>query len=725
MKKKSLTVLFALAALTAGAQSKLDLASRLRLENLQQEVEAAAKQNGMPFKAAAQQKTVKVTVLMRDGVDASTLAQRGFDVTASRNEVGVVSLPLDRVAELDGMNDVASLSYGLKFDRKLTEANKQTGVDKIHTGEGLSLPYTGKGILIGDLDGGFDPNHLFFLDKDGKLRTKFYIKDGKSYSDPESIAAAGVDYAETDHSAHVLGIAAGYYSGDDFTISGVAPEADIAMASVNYATDAEFIEKTEKIIAYAKQVKEPLVLNFSIGFNNGPHDSTRAFNKYLNSVLAANDAVVCMSAGNEGYEPIVQKKTFSGSDDTMTAYLYVKGEATKLDGGFSPNCSIYGDTSTPFEVQFVLFNYMTSKVVKTYDASVNVLTSAGENADQDFAKYFKGTLAKTSGVQQGRDRYYTQIAMSGAQRVSSVIPGYIVKAADGSKLVCYAEKGVSLIKEYTSSTPVLADGVTYDGTINDLVTGMDGISVGSYNSCDDATLNGYLKVSLAKLGGEKNVLGDVSGFSSWGTVDGVNYPDIAAPGAMVESAVTTASIEASEAEGSGAYYTKKVTKDGKDYYWMVNMGTSMASPYIAGVAALWLEADPTLTPAKIKEIIKSTAIQDDFVKNTKNPVQFGAGKIDAYNGLKKVLEGKSTGLRSVDADKDMLFRSTGDNTYEAYVAGETAITVNIYDMSGRRAYSQRTAGNSVTFSTASLPKGVYAVELCGSKTSHKVKIAVK
>lgn len=119
---------------------------------------------------------------------------------------------------------------------------------------------------------------------------------------------------------------------------------------------------------------------------------------------------------------------------------------------------------------------------------------------------------------------------------------------------------------------------------------------------------------------------------------------------------------------------------------------------MTGVAALWLQADPTLTTAQIKEIAKSTAIQDDMVKNTKYPVQFGAGKVDAYNGLKKVLEGKSTGLRTVDADKDMIFRSTGDNTYEAYVAGETAITVNIYDMSGRRAYSRRTAGNSVEFS---------------------------
>ena len=724
MKKKSMTVLFALVVLTAGAQSKLDLSSRLRLQKLQQDVEAAAKQSGTALKAASQQKTIKVTVCMKDGVDAGTLAQRGFDVTASRGEVGVVSLPLNRVAELDGIADVATLSYGEKVRMKLSEAHKQTGVDKIHSGEGLELPYTGKGVLIADIDGGFDPNHAFFLDKDGKTRVKYYIKKGVEYTDPDAISAAGPDYKEEYHAAHVLGIAAGYFSNDELTISGVAPEADIAMGSIVLGSNEEFIEQTEKMISRAKELNEPLVMNYSIGINNGPHDNTCAFNKYLNNVIASNDAVVCMAAGNEGLYPIVQKKTFTADTDSMTAYMYVTPTNLAINyNEYSPTCTIYGDGTEPFEVSFVLYNLPSNKIVKIYDPSVDVLSSKGTDADADFAKYFQGTLVKSAGVQEGRDRYYTSIAMSdGKQRVSSVIPGYIVKAKNGRTLVCYADQYTYLVKQYVSGKAVAADGVTYDGTINNYVTGMDGISVASYNSRVSGKYSTGQSYSTAAFG-EANGLGDVSSFSSWGTVDGVNYPDIAAPGALIESAVTSAYLE--YYKGVDDTYTSSATVNGTTHYWTVSMGTSMATPYMSGVAALWLQADPTLTTAKIKEIAKSTAIQDDMTKNTKYPVQFGAGKIDAYNGLKKVLEGKSTGLRSVDADKDMLFRSTGDNSYEAYVAGETAITVNVYDMSGRRAYSRRTAGNSVEFSLASLPKGIYAVELCGSKTSHKVKVAVK
>ena len=39
-------------------------------------------------------------------------------------------------------------------------------------------------------------------------------------------------------------------------------------------------------------------------------------------------------------------------------------------------------------------------------------------------------------------------------------------------------------------------------------------------------------------------------------------------------------------------------------------GTSQASPYMAGVAALWLEANPNLTHEEIKEIATKTANND-------------------------------------------------------------------------------------------------------------------
>lgn len=50
------------------------------------------------------------------------------------------------------------------------------------------------------------------------------------------------------------------------------------------------------------------------------------------------------------------------------------------------------------------------------------------------------------------------------------------------------------------------------------------------------------------------------------------------------------------------------------------------------IVALWLQADPTLTPDRIKDIISKTSRQyDDTLKYPNNI--YGHGLIDAYAGM--------------------------------------------------------------------------------------------
>jgi serine protease AprX len=61
-------------------------------------------------------------------------------------------------------------------------------------------------------------------------------------------------------------------------------------------------------------------------------------------------------------------------------------------------------------------------------------------------------------------------------------------------------------------------------------------------------------------------------------------------------------------------------------------GTSMATPYAAGVVALMLDADPTLTPDEIKQILIDTASRMPGYEDH----EVGAGYINAYAAVDKV-----------------------------------------------------------------------------------------
>jgi serine protease AprX len=71
-------------------------------------------------------------------------------------------------------------------------------------------------------------------------------------------------------------------------------------------------------------------------------------------------------------------------------------------------------------------------------------------------------------------------------------------------------------------------------------------------------------------------------------------------------------------------------------FWYVNLsGTSMATPHVAGIVALMLEANKKLTPPKVQQILRSTAM-DRGKKGF--DTTWGAGLVNAFAALKAALK---------------------------------------------------------------------------------------
>ena len=69
------------------------------------------------------------------------------------------------------------------------------------------------------------------------------------------------------------------------------------------------------------------------------------------------------------------------------------------------------------------------------------------------------------------------------------------------------------------------------------------------------------------------------------------------------------------------------------------IGTSLACPFVAGIVALMLSVDPTLTPAEVTDILTSTA---EDLGSPGWDAEFGWGMVDADKAVARAAEGDST-----------------------------------------------------------------------------------
>ncbi|HEX7165698.1 MAG TPA: S8 family serine peptidase [Acidimicrobiales bacterium] len=155
-------------------------------------------------------------------------------------------------------------------------------------------------------------------------------------------------------------------------------------------------------------------------------------------------------------------------------------------------------------------------------------------------------------------------------------------------------------------------------------------AAGNDGQASGNTFNRYAWPSwVLSVGGvdKKGVLGT---YSSRG--DATHHADVVAPGTFIASARArlgpVSQVNATPFDLTEPTAPRMVPVEQWGDY-TVKMGTSMAAPHVAGLVALVLEANPSLTPAQVEAIVVSTARRLPGCP----VVDCGAGLVDAFSAV--------------------------------------------------------------------------------------------
>ena len=606
---------------------------------------------------------------------------------------------------------VESITPRRTFAPLLDKARRAADVDRVQSGKLLDTPFDGRGVIIGVIDRSFEYRHPAFLDKEGRSRIlalwdRSGYKPGADGSLPvdSTTIIDGTDKVDLQgggHGTHVAAIAAGSEVSNGF--HGVAPGASLVLIPSTFEA-AEVIENVRFIRGFAQRRRMPWVVNLSFGSQIGPHDGTTPYDRTL-SHLTGPGGVIVAAMGNEGIDNLHVGTTLQPG---QTRYVRFTREK-KGENGVYPNAELALWGQTPDRtVRFKVRPYvLTQGQLVAYDAAFwKRCADIRSGADRN-------NLKEHWSIELRMNQIRVDVNDPAAEVVLAItLPG---SAQSERTFHLWAERHQGAF----SPTAVPGHAAEHLAPTADYLVGEGAatipaaIAVGSFTSRKD-----YPDALHPNARGNRpnvvlngvDVVGLRSYFSSNGPgLDSIRVrPTVLAPGSMVCSALN-ALAPGFNPEAQTTFVADVLKRGDRTYYYGAMQGTSMASPFVAGCVALWLQASPTLTPADITDIIRRSSRRPTAMNNAEWTPLYGYGRIDAYKGLQLALQhAKTTGIaRPSHTTTPVSLDLSADAWRILFNADEPQATVTLSSLDGRtlltRTLQRPRQGSELVLSPADLP----------------------